>query len=248
MEGGQHGKNKDEEKMIGCVIQARMGSTRFPGKILEKVDENNDVLKFLINQLNHVKSLDKIIIATTTNEQDDRIAEFAKRNKLEYFRGDENDVLNRYFETAKKFSLNKIVRITSDNPLIDPKILDEGIKLFNSKKIDVLTTNQKSSFPYGIVFEIFSFKALEGIEKETNSYSDREHVTPFFYSNREKFKVYDLVYEKNISHIRCSVDTIDDLKFIRELIKKIPKRPILLNDIILAVEKFPELLDINNKN
>ena len=107
--------------MIGCIIQARMGSTRLPGKILEKVDETNHVLKFLINQLEYSRLLDKIIIATTRNVEDDVIIEFAKQNNLENFRGDENNVLNRYFETAKKFSLDAIVRITSDNPLIDPE-------------------------------------------------------------------------------------------------------------------------------
>tara|TARA_Y100001936_G_C16049373_1_gene656780 strand:- start:862 stop:1566 length:705 start_codon:yes stop_codon:yes gene_type:complete len=234
--------------MIGCIIQARMGSTRLPGKILEKVDETNHVLKFLINQLKYSRLLDKIIIATTRNVEDDIIVEFANHNNLENFRGDENNVLNRYFETAKKFSLDAIVRITSDNPLIDPELVDEGIQIFNSKKLDVFTNNQIKSFPYGVVFEIFSFDALERIEKIVNTSSDKEHVTQFFYSNRDKFNIYDLKFKRDLSHIHCSIDTLDDLKFIRELIKKIEKRPILLNDIISAIEKFPELLDINNKN
>ncbi len=234
--------------MIGCVIQARMGSTRFPGKILEKIDEKNHVLKFLINQLENTKLLDKIIIATTTNEKDNIIEEFAKQNKLEFFRGEENDVLNRYFETAKKFSLDAIVRITSDNPLVDPELIDEGIQIFNSKKLDVVTTNQTNTFPYGVVFEIFSFKALEEIEKKASSSSDREHVTQFFYSNKQKFKIYNLTSKIDASYICCSIDTSNDLKFIRELIKKIQKRPILLDDIISTITESPKLLDINNKN
>ena len=234
--------------MIGCVIQARMGSTRFPGKILEKIDEKNHVLKFLINQLENTKLLDKIIIATTTNEKDNIIEEFAKQNKLEFFRGEENDVLNRYFETAKKFSLDAIVRITSDNPLVDPELIDKGIEIFNSKKLDVVTTNQTNTFPYGVVFEIFSFKALEEIEKKASSSSDREHVTQFFYSNKQKFKIYNLTSKIDASYICCSIDTSNDLKFIRELIKKIQKRPILLDDIISTITESPKLLDINNKN
>ena len=95
--------------MIGCVIQARMSSTRLQGKILEKIDEKNHVLKFLINQLENTKLLDKIIIATTTNEKDNIIEEFAKQNKLEFFRGEENDVLNRYFETAKNSFFENVV-------------------------------------------------------------------------------------------------------------------------------------------
>jgi len=234
--------------MSGCVIQARMGSTRFPGKILEKIDEKNHVLKFLINQLENTKLLDKIIIATTTNEKDNIIEEFAKQNKLEFFRGEENDVLNRYFETAKKFSLDAIVRITSDNPLVDPELIDKGIEIFNSKKLDVVTTNQTNTFPYGVVFEIFSFKALEEIEKKASSSSDREHVTQFFYSNKQKFKIYNLTSKIDASYICCSIDTSNDLKFIRELIKKIQKRPILLDDIISTITESPKLLDINNKN
>ena len=234
--------------MIGCIIQARMGSTRFPGKILEKIDGSNSALSFLIEQLKNVELLDKIIIATTNNKKDDIIVKFSKENNIEYFRGSEDDVLNRYYEAAKKFSLDVIVRVTSDNPLIDPKLIDQGIQFFNLKKLDVYTTNQTKSFPYGVVFEIFSFNALEKVEENAVTNSDKEHVTPFFYSNKQEFKIFDYENGKNMSHIRCSLDTTNDLVFIRELIKKIDERPIHLDSIILAITKFPELLNINNKN
>ena len=117
-----------------------MGSTRFPGKILEKIDGSNSALSFLIEQLKNVELLDKIIIATTNNKKDDIIVKFSKENNIEYFRGSEDDVLNRYYEAAKKFSLDVIVRVTSDNPLIDPKIVDNVIELFLNSNCDYMST------------------------------------------------------------------------------------------------------------
>jgi len=234
--------------MIGCIIQARMGSTRLPGKILKKIDDEKLVLDFLINQLKSVKCLEKIIIATTKKDEDDVIEEFSRKNKLECFRGDEDDVLERYYQAAKKYGLDIIIRITSDDPLVDPEIIDYGMKIFNSEKLDLFSTNQSKTFPHGIVFEIFSFNALKSIINEVLSVSEREHVTPFFYSNEKRFKIHNFSLDKDMSHIRCSLDTPNDLTFLRELIKKIENRPIHLKDVILASVKFPELLEINNKN
>ena len=231
--------------MIGCIIQARMASTRFPRKILEKLDGEDSVLDFIIMQLKNSKYLDKTIIATTTLERDDPIEKISKKHGLDCFRGTENDVLSRYYQCAKKFSIDTIVRVSSDDPLIDPKLLDKGIQIFNSKSFDVLSTNKPHTFPYGLDFEIFSFSSLEKISKEANLPSEREHVTPFFHSHKKDFKIFNYKHEKNMSHIRCSLDHYEDLIFLRELVKKIRNRPILLNDILLAVEADPKLLEIN---
>ena len=233
--------------MIGCIIQARMGSTRFPGKILENLDKKNTVLDFVIRQLQSSELLDKIIIATTVLKRDDIIEKISKNHGLDYFRGSENDVLDRYYQCAKKFSVDTIVRVSSDDPLIDPKILDKGIQIFNSKSFDVLSTNKPHTFPYGLDFEIFSFSSLEKISKEANLPSEREHVTSFFYSHKKDFQIFNYKHEKNMSHIRCSLDHYEDLIFLRELVKKIQHRPILLNDILLAVKADPKLLEINGK-
>ena len=118
---------------IGCIIQARMGSVRLPGKVLMMLDEKNPSLYYVITQLQNCKSFNKIIVATTDLKDDDKIEEFANSLKIECFRGSSKDVLDRYYQAATKFSLSTIVRITADNPLIDPTLVDDLIGRFNSE-------------------------------------------------------------------------------------------------------------------
>ena len=150
-------------KMIGCIVQARMGSTRLPGKVLMLLDKKYTVLDYVINQLKHSKLLGKTIIATTNLEEDDVIVDFAKKNKIEYFRGESTDVLDRYYKCAEKFSLNVIVRITSDEPLIDPTIVDEVITNFQEIDCDYASNNLIRTFPTGFDVEVFSRQAIQNI-------------------------------------------------------------------------------------
>ena len=172
--------------MIGCIIQARMGSTRFPGKILENLDGKNSVFDFLIRQLQSSEFLDKIIIASTTLEHDDIIEKISESHGLDCFRGSENDVLDRYYQCAKKFSVDTIVHVTSDDPLIDPKILDNGIQIFNSKSFDVLTTNQPHTFPYGLDFE---------------NYLQKENIFFILHMQIKKIFKFFIINIKKICHI-----------------------------------------------
>ena len=130
--------------MIGCIIQARMGSTRLPGKVMELLDDKNSSLHYTINQLKNSLNLNKIIVATTELEEDDIIEKISKDNEIECFRGSSENVLERFYECAKKFQLESIVRITADCPLIDPKIVDSIIEIFNLKQTFFLFANQGS--------------------------------------------------------------------------------------------------------
>ncbi|MDC0142282.1 acylneuraminate cytidylyltransferase, partial [Candidatus Nitrosopelagicus sp.] len=125
--------------MIGCIVQARMGSTRLPGKVLKNVEENKTVLDFVIKQLQESKLIDKIVVATTDLEEDSKIMDYSKKIGIECFRGDPKNVLKRHYECAKKFSMPTIVRIPSDKPLIDPTIVDQNIKFFNENSYDYVT-------------------------------------------------------------------------------------------------------------
>jgi len=237
-----------DKKLIGCIIQARLGSNRFPKKILQLLDENNTVLDYVLSQIKHSKFLDEIILATTIETQDDKIEEIAVNKKIKSFRGSENDVLSRYYSCAKKFSLDTIVRVTSDCPLIDPKILDKGIEIFCSNDYDVLTTNQPYTFPDGLGFEIFSLSAIEKIVTKANLASEREHVTPFFYNNSKDFKIFNYKNKKNQSKIRCTIDYPEDLILLKKLVSRIKNRPILLDDITLEFKKDPKLMKINGNH
>ncbi len=232
--------------MIGCIIQARMGSSRLPGKTLKRINGKTPMLKFQLEQLKFSNHLKKIIIATTILDMDDIIVDFCKKNSLEYFRGEPKDVLDRYYQCAKKNNLSTIVRITSDNPLIDPKIVDEIVDTFLKSECDYITSEFPKTQPLGFAVEVFNFKALEKAWNEANLPSEREHVTPYLYKNKNLFKHCNHPYVKDLSHIRCTVDTLDDFQLIEKIITGLEMRPIHLDDVLNLLSKSPELLEINN--
>ena len=159
-----------------------MGSTRFPGKILEIVDDTNPSLQYTINQLKESKFLQKIVIAKTKNSEDDQIVRFAEKSGIDIFRGDSDNVLSRYYECAKFLSFGSILRVTSDCILIDSLIVDKGASLFLENDYDYVTNTSPRTFPDGNETEFFSFSALELAYKNAILPSEREHVTPYFYN------------------------------------------------------------------
>jgi len=232
--------------MIGCIIQARMGSSRLPGKAMKKLNNEIPMLKFQLEQLKFSRYINKIIIATTTLENDNFIIDFCEQNNLEYFRGSSEDVLDRYYNCAKKFEFPIIVRITSDNPLIDPEIVDKVINEFLNSKCDYMTTEYPKTFPLGFAVEIFNFKSLEKAWKDSRLPSEREHVTPYLIKNKDLFEHKNYSYHQNISHLRCTVDTDDDFKLIEKIIKKIETRPIHLINVMELFQNEPRLIEMNN--
>jgi len=230
---------------ISAIIQARIGSTRLPGKVLMKLNEDT-VLSLLLKQLKHSKFLTEIIIATTTNPEDDVIEKFAISNNIKLFRGDSDNVLDRYYQCAKKFSLTHIVRITADNPLIDPDMIDQAIKKYSTFNYDYLTNSIDRTFPNGTEVEIFSFNALEVAWKNAKKKSEREHVTPYFYNNPNKFKIYHFKQKNDQSKFRYTIDRKEDYDLVVEILSKIKTRPIKTSDIIDLLTNTPELLKLNS--
>jgi len=231
--------------LLGCIIQARMGSTRFPGKVLEILDGTNPSLQFTINQLKESKFLQKIVIATTKNSEDDQIVSFAEKSGIDIFRGDSDNVLSRYYECAKFFSFGSILRVTADCSLIDPLIVDKGASLFLENDYDYVTNTSHRTFPDGNETEFFSFSALELAYNNAILPSEREHVTPYFCNNKEKFKIYNFSHDENISHLRWTLDYDVDLKLIKILISKIHTRPIHMINILEILKNEPDLIKIN---
>ena len=222
-----------------------MDSTRLPGKILSLLDGTNTSLSYTINQLRECKSLGKIVVATTINAEDDIIENFAKKNKIDVFRGDSDDVLSRYYHCAKHYSLSSILRVTGDCPLIDPIIVEKGISIFLKNTYDYVTNTFPRTFPDGNEIEIFSFSALELAYKNAILPSEREHVTPYFRNNKEKFKIHNFSHDENISHLRWTLDYDVDLKLIKILISKIHTRPIHMTNILEILKNEPDLIKIN---
>ena len=228
-----------------AIVQARMGSTRLPGKTLLKLDRKNTILDYVVQQISHCTKIDKIVIATTTFEEDNQIEEFAMSKDLFCFRGDPFDVLDRYYQCAKLHSLSTIVRITADNPLIDPNIVDLVISEFQSNQCDCATNTFLRTFPYGTEVEVFSFDALKQAWKYATKKSEKEHVTLYFYKNPSKFKIHNVTNAKNLSTYRLTIDQIEDFILVQKIINKIHKRPIYMIDIINLLMQEPELININ---
>ena len=156
-----------------------MGSKRLPGKVMMDLDGKNCLLDYVLNQLSYSKLIDKIIVATTKLQEDDIIVNHVQKRNLEVFCGSSNDLLDRYYQCAQKNNLEHIVRITSDNPLIDPKIVDMVIEKYMNTEYDYVTNALIRTYPYGTETEVFSMIALEKAWKKAVLPSEREHVTPY---------------------------------------------------------------------
>jgi len=233
--------------MIGCIVQARTGSSRLPKKVLLEIEDKKTVLDFVILQLKSCKNIDKIVIATTDLSEDDIIFNTSKNLNVEFFRGSSDDVLDRYYQCASKFGFSTIVRIPSDKPLIDPQIVDNVIEKYKINSYDYISNFQPYSFPYGIEVEIFSFKALEIAWNNARLPSEREHVTPYIINHQNIFSKYNVKNSKNLSNFRWAVDRQEDLILVRKIVSMIKKRPILLADILSIMNEHPELSEINKK-
>ena len=222
-----------------------MGSTRLPGKVMQKIDSTSTVLDYVINQIRFSKRINKIIVATTTLPEDDIICEHLSSKKIQFFRGSPEDVLDRYYQCAKEFSIANIVRITADNPLIDPNIIDIQIDKYKNNECDIVTNTIHRTFPYGTEVEVFSFESLEKAWKNAKKHSEREHVTPFIYDLQNKFVLINTENKEDLSHIRYTVDRIEDLKLVKEIIKNIQTRPVLIQDVVKLFKQKSEIFEIN---
>jgi len=225
-----------------------MNSTRLYGKVLKKLDEKNSVLYYVLKQIQSSKLIDEIVVATSELEIDDVIVKAAKKIDVKVFRGSPTDVLDRHYQCAKKYSFDTIVRVTSDNPLNDPQIIDKAIKKRITGKFDCVTTSLLQTFPKGIHVEVITMEALKKSWKNSSILYEREYVTPYIYSNSKKFKIYNLINSKNLSHISFTINKNNDLKLVRKIISKIQNRPILMKDILKILEKEPKLLEINKNH
>ena len=231
--------------MIAAIIQARLSSTRLPRKLLLQIQDMN-LIEHLSLQLSFSKRLDKKIIATTKEEIDNEIVNIADKLNMEYFRGDSSNVLDRYYQCAKFFDLKTIVRISSDAPMIDPQIVDKTIEYYTKNNFDYVNNFFERTFPIGTEIEIFSFEVLEQCWKFAKKSSEKEHVTPFIYNNPDKFEIGCVKNLENLSEFHWTVDRIEDFEFVKSIIERTKKRPILIDDILKIIENEPDLLKINS--
>jgi glutamate-1-semialdehyde 2,1-aminomutase len=200
---------------IVAIIQARMSSSRLPGKVMMEVN-NAPLINLLVKRLRKSKILDQVVVASTTSQEDNILVKNLKKNNILYFRGSENDVLGRYFLAAKKFSAKIIVRITSDCPLADPELIDEALEIFLAKRLNFLSNNYPPTFPDGMDIEIFDFNTLKDANSKAVKVHDREHVTPFMLKSR-KYKKYNIRHKTDLSKYRWTVDELVDYQMIKKI-------------------------------
>ena len=252
------------------IVQARMTSTRLPGKILKEI-LGKPLLEYQIERLKRVERVDQIIIATTDNKTDDPIVELCKKLGVSCFRGPEEDVLARYYDAAVEADADTIVRITADCPVIDPAISGAAIDFFlkNRHEYDYV---RLEGYPRGLDIEVFSFAVLAECWREATAQPDREHVTPYIYHHPERYRIERLlcsieathfrplslraergnlpaesIRQADYSHHRWTVDTIEDFELIRRILEELyPAKPDFnMEDILAVLEKYPEWISIN---
>lgn len=224
--------------MIAAIIQARMGSTRLPGKVLKEVN-GKPLLMYQVERVRASKLLDKVIVATSTLSKDDLISDFCKRNNIKCFRGSENDVLSRYYECAKEFQADIVVRLTADCPLSDPIVIDDVISLFQKEKADYAANTvppDTARFPDGSDVEVFSIQALERAFIECQNPHDCEHVTFHFWQYGNNFKTVQLTHDVDWSRYRFTVDYPEDLEVVQFIFQELEKRE--------SFGHLPEIIDI----
>ncbi len=230
---------------VGIISQARMTSTRLPGKILKLVQQH-PLLYFHLKRLEQSKL--PIYVATTTNESDNPIAEFCMQSNIKFSRGDEQNVLSRFYECAQKFSLDVIVRVTSDCPLIDGELIGEAVNEYlKLGDVNCYYSNcLERTYPRGFDFEVFSFEMLKSASQFATTVAQKEHVTPFFYQNAEnKFHLKHFKNIKNSSSYRITVDTPEDFELVKKLIEEHHCATKNASQIISVLESNSELVSIN---
>lgn len=233
--------------MIGAIIQARVGSGRLPKKVLKPI-LGKTAIEREIERIKKSALCQKIILAIPEGKDNDILEKIGKKAGILVFRGSENNVLDRFYQAAKAFALEDIIRLTGDCPLFDWKICDEVISFYLDNKFDYVSNVRPPTFPDGLDIEIFSFKGLEKTWQNAKLKSEKEHVTSYIANHPEIFKMGNLVRNGNdLSGLRLTLDEKQDLILIRKiygaLYKK--KRYFGLEDILKLFFEKPELLKIN---
>ena len=226
-----------------AIIQARMGSTRLPGKVLKDL-AGEPMLTRVVHRVCRANMLDDVVIATTTASADGVIAELCHRHGWPCFRGSEDDVLDRYYQAAMTYRADVLVRITSDCPLIDPDVVDKVVQAFIDRQpqVDYVCN---VLFPRGLDTEVMRFDVLERAWRKDRNPVWREHVTPYIYYNPNLFQIHLMINEMDLSHMRWTLDTPEDLTFMRQIYDYFGHDHFSWGDVLALLGQNPQWLKLN---
>lgn len=231
---------------VGAVIQARMGSTRLPGKAMLEI-EGLSMLARVVDRVRRARTIDRVVVATTIESQDDPLADHARSFGVEVFRGSEEDVLDRYYQAASHHALDIVVRITSDCPLLDPGLADTVVRLLlePGARADYAANTITRTYPRGLDVEAVPFTTLERVWRQATSAHERAHVFPYVYEHPGHFAIAGITDSVDRSAMRWTVDTADDLTFVRGVCRVLGTREFTWIDVLEVLDAHPELLEIN---
>jgi spore coat polysaccharide biosynthesis protein SpsF len=231
---------------VVAIVQARMGSTRLPGKVLQDL-EGKTMLTRVVERARQAKGINEILVATTDRPTDDAIVEECRRHSVKVSRGDQDDVLDRYFRAAQLAKAEAVVRITSDCPLIDPEITGKTVAAFLEAQPDYASNAfaLQRTYPRGLDTEVMSFNALSRAWQEARKPYERAHVTPYIYEHPDKFKILPVTGDTDLSNHRWTVDTAEDLEFVRAIYNRFGDAPFQWWHVLGLLEREPALMEIN---
>jgi len=228
-----------------AIIQARMTSTRLPGKVMADV-AGNPMLYHVVRRAQQARTLDLVVVVTSDRPTDDVVARFCRKAEIPCFRGSEEDVLDRYYQAAKRFEADVIVRLTADCPLLDSAVIDKVVRVFQRGDYDYVSNALEPSYPNGLDTEVFPREVLEKAWREAHLKSDREHVTPFIEEQPDLFRLENVKYDQDLSALRWTVDRPQDLEFVRRVYDYLGPLPSFgMMEILALLGEHPELMEIN---
>ena len=235
-----------KKKVVG-IIQARQGSSRLPGKTLTPIWGNKTTLEVMLERVLLSKTLDNVIVATTTLSQDQEIVDLCKTLGVDVYSGSPDNVLDRYYQAACIAQATHIVRLTADCPLHDYEVIDHLVRTFFENSIDYAGNALDPTYPDGFDAEIFTFAALNKSKELAVLDTDKEHVTPYIHRNFTKFRILNVPYSANKSYLRLTLDTPQDLQVIRTVISELfsDDRYVHLDEIVSFLDQMPDLTKIN---
>lgn len=242
-------ETKNRKKVV-VLIQGRMGSTRLPGKVLRKVN-GRTLIEWVHYRLSFAKEVDQIIIGTSIESSNDAIEALAKEKGIPCFRGSEDDLISRYYGTAKAFDADAIVRICADCPFADPTIVDTLVKVYRADdgKTDFICNNTPPTYPHGLDVEVIPTRTLARLDSEVEDTLYREWLTMTIVENRDRFSLMNIEGKEDLRHVRLTVDYAEDLALAEEIFVRLHKEGevFTLPAIFTLLEREPALMEINAK-
>jgi spore coat polysaccharide biosynthesis protein SpsF len=236
---------------IVAIIQGRMSSSRLPGKVLKEI-AGKAMLELVVERARLATTIDEVVVATTTEPEDAEIEKFCQEHSIPVYRGSLNDVLDRFYQAAKLYRADAIVRLTADCPLLDPGVVDHTVEVFLQSGVDFAANRLpppfKRTYPIGLDTEVCTFAALERAWNEASLPYEREHVMPYLYDVDGRFKIIRVDYDKDYGERRWTVDTPEDLELVRQIFARLAeKNNFTWLDVLAIFEREPQLAQINGQ-